>query len=96
MSRCSSGRGSFGGGIRLPRSLRTAFSSVSACCGEVLGLDLREIEPAREVGGVVAVAAVLIDERPLLRGLGLAVLATELSAARERERREQRRGRRDS
>ena len=37
MSRSSSGRGSFGGGIAWLRSLRTAISSFSACCATLSG-----------------------------------------------------------
>src|SRR6185503_9912690 len=35
---------------------------------DALGLDLLEVEAAGEIGGVVAIGAIALDERPLLRG----------------------------
>ena len=60
---------SLGGGIMRPRSLRTARSNVSACAATSSGDERVERDVGREIGLVVALDAIALDERPLLVGL---------------------------
>ena len=64
----SAGRGSPGGGIKCPRSLRIAVSQTSASACRLGRLSAIEREVAGELGVVVATDAVAVEQRPMLRG----------------------------
>ena len=75
-TRGCSGCGLPGGGISRPRSLRTAFSNTSGSSAHGVGAQAFEHDAARGLGGVVAVDAVALDDRPLL----LAAVAEDAGA----------------